>query len=205
MSLSPPRVATSLLEMLIVSADRAELIGDLQEEFAIISRQSPSAARSWYWRQAAFSSPYFLWKRFHSSNVRKIVFALLAAILSFFLIKYWDIYMARNAVRSVATQADGLSVITIRGVYLFVQMLGVGISGAVIAVLTFDKQSSFTKNSLTRLVPISLLIFAPKVYALIDPASTYPMSYKLIWIMLAVPALILGALCMMWFLARRQD
>lgn len=205
MSLSPPTFATSLLELLIVSSDRAELLGDLQEEFANISLRSPAAARSWYWRQAALSAPYFLLKRFQSSHVKKITVALVAAVVTYLFIKYWDVFLARAAVRGLASNTDGWSVSVLRSFYLLVQMLGVAIGGGAIAALTFEKQRSFIKNALARLAPISLLIFAPKLYALIDPTSTYPTSYKLIWIMLAVPSLVLGALCMMWFLTRQQD
>jgi putative ABC transport system permease protein len=51
----PPGLARLLLRLMIPRAHREFVLGDLEEEFAQIARESGGAARKWYWRQAVAS------------------------------------------------------------------------------------------------------------------------------------------------------
>ena len=53
MSVTPPRTARRLLALRLSPQWREFILGDLEEEFGARAAQSVSAARRWYWRQAA--------------------------------------------------------------------------------------------------------------------------------------------------------
>jgi hypothetical protein len=59
---SPPRLAGRLLGCVVAERDRAAIMGDLAEEYAIHLRlTSRASARQWYWRQVYRSMPPVLW------------------------------------------------------------------------------------------------------------------------------------------------
>lgn len=65
MSAAPPRFARWLVERTTIDADRAAVIGDLDEEFhALVSSDGARAARRWYRRQAMHSIGPNLRRRF---------------------------------------------------------------------------------------------------------------------------------------------
>jgi hypothetical protein len=51
----PPRAAERLLRWSLADDERDAVLGDLHEEFAVISRLRPAHAVRWYWSQAALS------------------------------------------------------------------------------------------------------------------------------------------------------
>ena len=201
--LGPPRIAFALLSFSAGDADKSALIGDLQEEFSQRSRKSPRAARAWYWRQASRSLPFLLLDRMRSENVRRIGVAILAILAAFIFITLWDIWVARNAARSFAGLAQSTPGGVIRAVYLAVQMFGIACAGGVIAALTFQREETFLRNSLYRLAPAGLILFAPWIVATLNPADTYPLGFRLTWLSLAAPALIAGARGFVWSQTKR--
>ncbi len=200
--LAPPRLAYALLAIAAGASHKAVLIGDLQEEFYRLSRKSPRAARAWYWRQVSRSVPHLLLDRMRTDRMRKIGLAALAVLAAFSLISLWDIMIARNAARNFAALSDAPSYMLVRAVYLGAQMLGVAIAGGVIAGLTFRPQDSFMRNAIRRLAPAALVLFAPSIIAIFNPADHYTTSFRLLWIGLAAPTLTAGAGCVVWLRRR---
>ena len=64
----PPRLPRALLRAASPAADRAVMLGDLDEEFRARVARSPSRARAWYWRQALVSIPPALRLRLHRAS-----------------------------------------------------------------------------------------------------------------------------------------
>ena len=92
--LSPPTIARSLLAMAAEATDRHVLLGDLEEEFSFRSKQSPAAARRWYWSQATSSAPHLFLKRLRSEQFRKFGIGLAAVFGAFCLMVVWEIVIA---------------------------------------------------------------------------------------------------------------
>ncbi len=202
--LGPPPAARALLAFIMDAADEAVLMGDMEEEFRHISRHSPRHAQSWYWRQTMRSAPHLIIKRVRALKMRPLGVALAALLGSFLLIYYWDIWVARSAARTFAAITDASSYFFSRAVYLFVQMIGVAIGGGLIAIFTFQAEAPFLKNIAYRLAPAGLIVFAPTYMAMINPADNYPLSFRLLWLSLAIPSLIGGARGGIWLQSRHS-
>jgi hypothetical protein len=202
--LAPPRIARALLTFIMDAADRAVLIGDLEEEFHLLSRHSPRKAQNWYWRQIMQSAPHLILKRLRSQNIQPLGLALAALLGSFLLIYYWDIWIARSAARTFAAATNASSYFYSRAVYLLVQMIGVAIGGGLIAFFTFRAETPFLKNIAYRLAPAGFIVFAPTILAMINPADNYPLSFRLLWLGLAIPSLIGGARGGVWLQSQRN-
>ncbi len=203
MPIGPPRLAHALLTLLTGAADKAALIGDLEEEFGQRSRTSLRAARAWYWRQASLSLPYLLLERMRSERVRRLGIAVLAVLAGFVFMSLWEINVARNLARGFAELSQTPSYTAIRVIYIGVQMIGVAAAGGVIAALIFRRDEPFLRNALYRLTPAALVLFAPWIIALVNPAENYPQSFLIIRLSLAAPSLVAGAWTMSWWLSRR--
>jgi|GEM_PF-4375929 len=203
-SLAPPQLARALIVVMASAPDRAALIGDMEEEFARQSQQSPHEARAWYWRQTAISAPYLALKRLGSEETRRLGIALAATLGAFLMIHYWDIFIARGAARGFAAVTQAQTYFLARTVYLLVQMAGVAVAGGAIAALIFRDEDSFARNTLRRLVPAGVILFAPTFFAMVSPADNYDLSFRLMQLGLALPSLITGARIAMWFLGRHR-
>ena len=190
--LSPPRFAQALIAMAAEPADRAVLIGDLEEEFARLRRRSPNAARAWYWRQTAGSAPHLAMKRLRSSEAQRIALTFIIAAAAFFLLRYWDVFIARNAARLFFELTSGESYTPSRVVYFVVQAAGFLIAGAAVAMLAFKKTDTLAKNFAFRLAPVGALLLAPILIAAVG-GGNYPTGLRVLQIALAAPALVLGA------------
>jgi len=64
--MTPPRLPRALLRLAAPAADRAVILGDLDEEFR--ARLASGGARAWYWRQAIASLPAALRLRLHRAS-----------------------------------------------------------------------------------------------------------------------------------------
>ncbi len=202
--LGSPKVARALLAFIMDAADKAVLIGDLEEEFRLLSRHSQRNAQSWYWHQIMRSAPHLILKRLRSLKMQQLGLALAALLSAFLLIYYWDIWVARSAARTFSAMTNASSYFFSRAVYLLVQMVGVAIGGGLIAIFTFRAEMPFFKNIACRLAPAGLIVFAPTFLAMINPADNYPLSFRLLWLSLAVPSLIGGARGGVWLQSRRS-
>ena len=191
--LGPPRLALALLSLSAAAADKAALIGDLEEEFSQRSRNSPRAARAWYWRQASLSLPHLLLERLRTDRVRQLGTAALAVLAGFVLISLWDMMVARNAARGLAGLSETPSYAMVRIAYLATQMFGVAAAGGVIAVLTFRGGEPFLRNASRRLAPAAFVLFLPWLIAIFDPANNYPLSFLIARLSFAAPSLVVGA------------
>jgi len=191
--LTPPRLAEKLMAIATSAPDRAALIGDLSEEFGRLHRRSPQSAKAWYWRQTARSAPHLFLKRLRDAPFQKIGIAIAATLGAFLLISLWEVWIARNAAREFAALTQASNFTAARIVYLAVQMLGVALGGAMIAIATFDRRASFMKNLVTRLAPAAFVLFAPALIASFVLADTYPINFRLLWTALSVPSLAIGA------------
>ncbi len=203
-ALAPPHLARMLIVIMASAPERAALIGDMEEEFTQQSRRSPHGARAWYWRQTAISAPYLALKRLRSEETRRLGIALAAILGAFLMIHYWDILIARGTARGFAAVTQAQTYFLARTVYLLVQMAGVAVAGSVIAALTFREEDSFARNLLHRLVPSGVIILSPALFAMIFPADNYDLSFRLIQLGLALPALYIGARIAMWLRGRRR-
>src|SRR5688572_11134471 len=58
--MTPPRLASWLLERCLDRTAREELSGDLAEEFTHRAASNPRAARAWFWKQAVIA---VLWQQ----------------------------------------------------------------------------------------------------------------------------------------------
>ncbi|NOX82883.1 MAG: hypothetical protein GXP06_07835 [Alphaproteobacteria bacterium] len=201
-ALAPPQLARALIVIMASAPERAALIGDMEEEFAQQSQRSPHRARAWYWRQTAISAPYLALKRLRSEQTRRLGVALGATLGAFLLIHYWDIFIARGAARGFAVATGAQTFFLTRSVYLLVQMTGVSVAGGAIAALTFREQDSFARNTFRRLIPAGAIILSPTLFAMIAPADHYDLSFRLLQLALAVPALFIGARIAMWLRGR---
>ena len=199
----PPRIAFALISFSAGAADKAALIGDLEEEFGQRSRKSLRDARAWYWRQASRSLPYLLLERMRSDQMRRIGVALLSILAAFILITLWDSWVARSAARGLYGLSQSTPVGLVRAVYLIVQMIGIALAGGIIAALTFQREETFLRNSLVRLAPAGLILFAPWIIATLNPADTYPVGFRLIWLGMAAPSLVAGARGFIWSQTKR--
>ncbi len=202
--LGPPWVACALLTFIMDAADKAVLIGDLEEEYRLLSRHSPRDAQSWYWRQIMRSAPHLILKRLQSLKIQPLGLAFVALLGAFLLIYYWDIWIARSAARTFAAMTNASSYFYSRAIYLLVQMIGVAIGGGLIAFFTFSTAVPFISNIAYRLAPAGLIVFAPTLLAMINPADNYPLSFRLLWLSLAIPSLIGGARGGVWLQARHN-
>ncbi len=183
--------------------DRSALMGDLAEEFARLWRRSPDNARAWYWRQAAKSAPHLFLKRLRAPETQKLLIGIGAAVVAFFLLRYWDLWVARNAAREFAAATNAQNYFLPRMVYLIAQMAGFVLAGAMIAAVTFARETSFLANAAIRLAPIGAVLLAPTLFAMVSGADNYDLSFRLIWITLAIPSLISGAGAY-WMLSNRS-
>lgn len=202
--IGPPRLAHALLAVSAGAADKAVLIGDLEEEFSQRVRTSPRAARAWYWRQASLSLPHLLMERMRTARMRRLGLAALAVLAGFIFISLWEIFVARNAARGFAGLSETPSFVAVRIVYLTAQMFGVAAAGGVIAALIFHPKETFLHNTVRRLAPAALLLFSPWIIATLNPADTYPLIFRLVWLALAAPSLVAGAWLVRKWLSRRE-
>lgn len=200
--IGPPRVAYALLALLACAADKAALIGDLEEEFGQRVRASPRAARAWYWRQASLSLPHLLLERMRTERVRRLGLAALTVLAGFIFISLWEIFVARNAARGFAGLSETPSFVAVRIVYLAAQMVGVAAAGGAIAAAIFRRNEPFMHNAVRRLAPAAFVLFSPWIIATLNPADTYPLNFRLAWLALAAPSLIAGAWVMVKWLRR---
>lgn len=196
--LSPPALARALLALAAAPADRAALIGDLEEEFAAISGLSRHRARAWYWRQAALSAPHLLARRFASPQARRFAVTALAAVAAFALVRYWDVAVARKAARAFYATFQSPSYAPARMVYLAVQAAGFALAGGGVAGIAFARSERFLKNLQTRLAPAAVLLFAPALIGRLAASDAYPLGFRLAQTGLAAGAFIAGA----WIAAR---
>ena len=202
--IGPPRIAHALLAVSAGASDKAALIGDLEEEFGQRSRKSPRAARAWYWRQTSLSLPHLLLERMRTERMRRLGIAALAVLAGFIFVSAWEITVARNAARGFAGLSETPSFVAVRIVYLAAQMFGVAAAGGLIAVATFRRDESFLRNAVHRLAPAALVLFAPWIIATLNPADTYPLNFRLIWLALAAPSLLAGARSAIWISSKRK-
>ena len=204
--LEPPVAAERLLALLARPEERPVLLGDMREEFAEHLASSRAIARAWYWRQAVASFPHLMYLRLQSDTVRQLGLMLLAVPTAFLMITLWDIYVARVSARSFAAASQDLSLLAVRTVYFIVQLTGVALAGAMIAVLTFRKAVSLGHNLLYRIVPALMLILGPSLVRLLFADETYPTIYGMLRIGLTIPVLVLGASVAAWlFVYRSRD
>ncbi len=201
--IDPPRLAHALLAVSAGATDKAALIGDLEEEFGQRVRTSPRAARAWYWRQAYSSLPHLLLERMRTERMRRLGLAALAVLAGFIFISLWEIFVARNAARGFAGLSGTPSFLAVRIVYLAAQMFGVAAAGGAIAALIFQREETFLHNAVRRLAPAAIVMFLPWIIATLNPADTYPLSFRLVWLALAAPSLVGGAWLVRKWLSRR--
>lgn len=190
----PPALPQTILSWIALPADRQVLLGDLHEEFASRThRRSGRGARAWYWRQAALSMPYLLLQRLRAEGVRKMGITIFTTLAALAMIVAWDIWVARASVQYVASRADTPSLLVVRSLYFTIQMFGVALAGAAVAVLTFTRTRRFALNALYCLGPVIAALMLVSLFNLLAAEGGYPMGYLLIRLGLSIPALLLGA------------
>ena len=199
--IGPPRLAHALLAVSAGAADKAALIGDLEEEFGQRFRKSPRAARAWYWRQTSLSLPHLLLERIRTDRMRRLGVVALAVLAGFIFMSLWEMFVARNAARGFAGLSETPSFLAVRFVYLAAQMIGVAAAGGAIAALIFSRDKPFINNAARRLAPAAMVLFSPWIITIFDPATTYPLSFQLLRLSLAAPSLVGGA----WLVAKWQS
>jgi hypothetical protein len=64
MNRTPPRIATTLLGLILSAEEREFVLGDLAEEFFTEKRSN-----LWYWRQAMESSVHLAWRSFEKQGL----------------------------------------------------------------------------------------------------------------------------------------
>lgn len=188
-----PRLARALVLIAAAPADKAALAGDLEEEFAQLADASPGAARRWYWRQASMSLPHLLLRRLRGQAARRFGVAVFAAFGALAFSGIWDLYIARGVALGFYSLSGADDYGAVRLVFLFVQIGGVALAGAIIAHLTFLRERSFAQNLIARLLPVGLVFFAPAALEIARASPDYPVWFRLVWMAFAAPALVVGA------------
>lgn len=202
--LSSPAFARALIAIAAASADRAALIGDLEEEFAQRQKRSGEKAQAWYWRQAALSTPHLIISRLRSPGVRQFILTAAAAIAAYMLVRIWDVFVARSAAQGFYRLFETESFGPTRIVYLLVQATGYLIAGAGIAWVAFDKRESLMKNFASRLFPTAAVLFAPALISQLAASDAYSPAFRLLQMSVAALAFGTGAFVMARFLNRAQ-
>lgn len=202
MTVSPPRLALWMLNLTTDQSIRSELIGDLQEEFDRLHRQSTNLANGWYWRQTIFSLPQLIGKRLRSEKLRQCVFGIAVSLTAFGLVRIWDVFLAQNLARIVSSTDSDTTALVARIAYFAVMMAGIAAAGALVARTTFCIEDSFRINAWRSLAPASLAIFSPYLFAIFFSDQSLGF-YPLFWVALAVPSLIGGARFATWIMSKR--
>lgn len=202
-ALGSPRLARAIATMLCAPSERPALIGDLEEEYARLVAQSPARARTWYWRQTVLSAPRLIAARCRSAPAGRLAITLIAAGAAFFLLRYWDMFVARGAARGFFALFESGSYAPARAVYLAAYAGGFALAGAGIAFAAFDRRAGFTANLARRLLPAAVLLFAPAIIAQLTGSDHYDAGFRVLQIALAAGALVLGARCATALSSRR--
>lgn len=189
----PPRLARLTASALSIPEYRDDVLGDLHEGYLALARQSPMAARSWYWCQVLRSLPSLLARRIQSVGVARWSVLALACVSAVIAISAWDIWIARRAAYLWATQPDAPSLLLIRGLYFLVFTIGAAVAGALAALIGFHPQKSFRSNTLGVLLPVLLLATAFMTLSLAASSTENWLPYLLLRTVLIAPALALGA------------
>lgn len=188
----PPKLALWMLNLTTDRSIRSELIGDLQEEFALRHRQSARLAKGWYWRQTIFSLPKLIGKRLRSRTLPQYGLGVAVSIAAFLFVRIWDILLAQNLAGLVSDLDSNLPLLVARVSYFAVMMAGLACIGALVAATTFCEKDSFRINAWRSLAPVSLAIFTPYLFSFFLSAQSVG-YYPLLWMALTAPSLIGGA------------
>lgn len=188
----PPRLAVLVLALLASRADRDALTGDMMEEFTQRNLRSANDANIWYWKQTFLSAPHLLWRKLSSAKAKKYAIGLFVSFISFGLVCVWDIFLARNAVQLFVDAAGSQSLISARIIYFCIMTLGLFVGGALVAIATFCPSDSFGVNVRRFLLPASIAVLGPYIYAVLisDRSSA---TYMLVWLAVGLPSLLTGA------------
>jgi hypothetical protein len=80
-SVRPPRFATWVV-LLLASAEKESIEGDLFEEFSdVVSRSGTTVARRWYWRQALRCTPYLFSSAFRTAPYLTAAAVIIGSLL----------------------------------------------------------------------------------------------------------------------------
>lgn len=146
---TPPWFAKTVFRYVVSDEWREQLLGDLEEEFTSLQKQSGRTANRWYWRQLMTSLPYLIRQRciflkLFRTAAQSRSFAIAAGALMF--VSLWDAWIAQRTAwkLSVLMSTENLNVI--RGLYLAVLAAGFTACGAIITWLHCQIDSAYRQT-----------------------------------------------------------
>lgn len=187
---SPPMLALRLLIFTTPRPYREALLGDLAQEFAVLSERSRSAAKIWYWRQALLSLLPLLGWQLRGGAVRTVLLVIATTLIGWVSVSLWDNYVARQSVATLAATENAPSLAVIRSIYFFLFAGGFSLLGAATAQWVFRRDWSFRFNVLVFLGPLSVAVL---VVGVAMALSTQLIGYVMFRSVLSLIALIVGA------------
>lgn len=200
----PPALAEWLLARLTSPHVRSALLGDLAEEFAQRSNQSPKRARGWYWHQLIRSFPHLIISRARATDAlaRCLSLSIMTAVIVFLVA--WDLMISRPSAYWVAMQEQPPTLLIVRIIYFAVQTLGALLGGAVIALTLFNPQRPFWRNATLYLGPVIIALIVLSCLAALERGLVRSTSYLLLRNGLSLVALLSAAALTSTFTSRRS-
>ena len=190
---APPVLAQILMNLLAPKGLRENLLGDMQEAYYHAETASRRAAANWYWRQTLLSLPSFISQRIKTERNKKRLVAALFVVVAFALINAWDIYIARGSSQTLAAQGYAPPLFYIRALYFLVQMLGVAAVGAVITAAAVRMGSAPRIDANKYILSVIAMLVASAAHTYLTAEGPYPVTYLLLRVGLAIPALYFGS------------
>lgn len=189
-SCNPPIWAQRALACLLEPGQRQHVLGDLEEEFRVLSQASPQQATVWYWRQSVLSFGPLLQARLGAylrDTGWRMWGAILMAVLALFL---WERTVAIGGGWRLATAMGPGNLLLARGVYGLLKLVGLICVGLVIAQL-FKHQKS-RQQPIRLNGPLLLAVFLPLIWDVWTADDFGLIALRLLILAAAWPAWLIG-------------
>jgi len=172
---------------------RDDILGDLQEEWNLRATISPFRAKVWYWSQVMRSIPAFAHYGAAKIGSYRIGLILIAQMISFIVITFWDKLVSRSVVESLSALENAPDIFLIRFSYFFLFSVGAILSALLSVPLGFDQRWSYRKNIVFCLGPVFLIIHGLMFHNLIETSSYGLLPYLLFRSGILVGVMLLAA------------
>lgn len=151
-------LALGLITLLSPSDFREPLLGDLQEEVSTKQFISRRAANRWLWSQFFRSSPSLIGHRLRNLRIMRVALLLLAYIVAFFALQFWDHEISRSVVGTFAAQDNPPSLTWLRTTYFVLFALGALVAGFLASPFGFKSNEGFAYNYVICFGPVFLIL-----------------------------------------------